>query len=100
MSFRGQFSDSPKYIFDYISSQSKKYDYVWVSKTEGQGIPLNCKIINSHGLRFFYYLATSKIIITNDFLNTYYPRRESQTIVNTWHGGSPLKTVGISDYVF
>lgn len=95
MSFRGQFSDSPKYIFDYISSQSKKYDYVWVSKTEGQGIPLNCKIINSHGLRFFYYLATSKIIITNDFLNTYYPRRESQTIVNTWHGGSPLKTVGM-----
>lgn len=94
-SFRGQFSDSPKYIFDYIQSKTKKYGYIWVSKGEGQGIPSNCRTTNGHGLRFFYYLATSKIIITNDFLNTYYPRRGGQTIVNTWHGGSPLKTVGM-----
>lgn len=94
-SFRGQFSDSPKYIFECIVSQKKKYDYVWVSKAEGQGIPSNCRTVKGHGIRFFYYLATSKMIITNDFLNTYYPRRKGQTVVNTWHGGSPLKTVGM-----
>lgn len=95
LSFRGQFSDSPKYIFEYISNKKKNYKYVWVSKTESQGIPPKCKIVNGYGLSFFYNLVTSKVIITNDFLNTYYPRRLGQIIINTWHGGSPLKTVGM-----
>ena len=90
LSFRGQFSDSPKYIFDYISEKKRNYKYVWVSKTVSQKIPSKCKTVKAHGLRFFYNLATSKVIITNDFLNTYYPRRRGQTIINTWHGGSQI----------
>lgn len=95
MSFRGQFSDSPKYIYKYITEKTNGLVYVWVSNNDNQGIPSDCKTVLGKGLLFFYNLIRSKVIVTNDFLNTYYPRRPGQIIVNTWHGGSPLKTVGM-----
>lgn len=91
-SFGGQFSDSPKYIYEYMVKE-KKYDYIWVSDSDIN--ENNIKTIPSHGFLFFYYCSTAKVIVTNDFLNTYYPRRPGQIIINTWHGGSPLKTVGM-----
>lgn len=94
-SFGGQFSDSPKYIYEYLKKKNLKFDYVWVSKMENQGIPNDCKCIKGSGIGFFYYLSTSKMIVVNDYINTYYPRRRGQIIINTWHGGSPLKTAGM-----
>ena len=95
MSFRGQFSDSPKYIFEYLQGKNLGLEYVWVSNNNNQDIPADCRKISGSSVAFFYNLVRSKIIITNDFLNTYYPRRPGQIIINTWHGGSPLKTVGM-----
>ena len=39
MSFRGQFSDSPKYIYKYITEKTNGLVYVWVSNNDNQGIP-------------------------------------------------------------
>ncbi len=95
ISFSGQFSDSPRYIYDYLNERKVNYNAVWVVSENGRELPMESVRVKGSGIRFFYYMATSKVIITNDFINTYYPRRKGQYIMNTWHGGSPLKTVGM-----
>lgn len=95
ISFGGQYSDSPKYIYEYLHNNNKNYRYIWCLNNFNR-IPIdNCMIISHKGIKLLYYMATSRVIITNDFIYTYYPKRKGQNIINTWHGGSPLKTVGM-----
>ena len=93
-SFGGQVSDSPKYIYEYLK-KAHSYRFCWVVNGKSGNTPDGCLKSKPKGFNLFYNLVTSKVIITNDYLNTYYPRRKGQTIINTWHGGSPLKTAGM-----
>ncbi len=95
LSFKGQVSDSPKYVYEYLINSGYSYCYYWVVKGDNIQAPEGCYSSKPNGINFFYNLVTSKVIVTNDYLNTYYPRRKGQIVVNTWHGGSPLKTVGM-----
>lgn len=95
LSFRGQVSDSPKYIYEYLKKKGCSFQYCWVINGKNGDIPGGCLKSEPKGLNFFYNLVTSKVVVTNDYLNTYYQRRNGQTVINTWHGGSPLKTVGM-----
>lgn len=100
LSFNGlQYSDSPKSISDSILKNNKKINQVWAfnSKTEfldlqKKGIKL-CKL---NSLDFIYHALTSKVIVVNDFINTFLPIRKKQVLLNTWHGGGSFKTVGMT----
>ncbi len=97
VSFSGQYSDSPKYLYKkLVDKYADSLEYVWVLKADVSDTDLNLsKRVQPHTLAYFKELLTSKIIITNDYLNTYAPIRKKQFVLNTWHGGSPLKTVGM-----
>ena len=97
ISFSGQYSDSPKYIYRALSEKyGKKLEYVWVLKAGSREKELNlCKKVLPHSMVYVKEFATAKLIVTNDYLNTYIPVRKKQFVLNTWHGGSPLKTVGM-----
>lgn len=97
ISFSGQYSDSPKYIYKAMSEKyGKKLEYVWVLKAGSRDKELNlCKKVLPHSMAYVKEFATAKLIVTNDYLNTYIPVRKKQFVLNTWHGGSPLKTVGM-----
>lgn len=97
ISYTGAFSDSPKYIFMRLKEQNQRIKYVWAvndSSVKEEEIS-GCKKVKFGSLSYIKEICTSNIVITNNFLNTYIPRRKGQEIINTWHGGSPLKTVGM-----
>lgn len=100
-SFGGkQYSDSPKYIYETWISSDVENEIFWAFKEPKKYCDYlktspSVKIIKYMSLDFLLVFFTSKVIITNDFIATFLPIKKNQILLNTWHGGSPLKTVGL-----
>lgn len=89
-----QYSDNPKYISELMKDKER----IWVLEEQKMELcPQSCNVIKKGTFKSIIYLFTSKAIVTNNFLPTWFPKRNRQIILNTWHGGSPLKTVGLKD---
>ncbi len=101
ISFDGkQFSDNPKYLSDYIKKVNSKCSLWWAFRDCSKFSYLeeeDYKLVNISSVAFLFTFVSSRVIITNNFLPSYLPIRKSQIVLNTWHGGSPLKTVGLAD---
>lgn len=97
-SFSGKdFSDSPKYISEYIEKNDKRYDLIWaVNNPDGFHDLLNrgYKVIKYNSIAHLYYGITAKFIITNTGPYKALEYRKSQVIINTWHGGGAYKKTG------
>jgi CDP-glycerol glycerophosphotransferase len=90
-SFLGKnYSDSPKYMYEYMIDKNMDYKYIWIFNEPGKKIPGNAKQIKRFSLRYFYYLATSKYWVSNSRLPKYLDKREGNIYIQTWHG-TPLK---------
>lgn len=100
-SFQGkQFSDSPKYLSEYIKDENKNWKIYWAFKDVKKfGFLSECgyKLVKFGSIKYFFHFMTSKIIITNDSVESFLPVRKKQIFLNTWHGGSPLKTCGLAE---
>ena len=101
MSYDGkQYSDSPKYVSDYLLLNNKDIKQVWGFNKDfdykkskpAEGI-ICCK---KGTLSFLYHLFTAKEIVINDFISTLFKLRKNQVLLNTWHGGGTFKTIGMS----
>lgn len=89
-SFLGKnYSDSPKYIYEYMLKTNMKYNCIWSFEKE-RNIPGNPKQVERFSLRYFYYLARAKYWISNSRLPRYLDKREGNIYLQTWHG-TPLK---------
>ncbi len=97
-SFNGnQYSDSPKYMSEYLEREYPDYHLVWAFiEPDNYGFlkERNISVISINSLIFLRYFLTSKYIVTNNFVRSYLPVRKSQVLINTWHGYHPLKAVG------
>lgn len=99
LSFDGkQFSDSPKAVYDEMLRQGGGYQLMWGFREPNKidGIS-NLNFVKLSTFKFYYVFCTSKYIIVNDFFATYLPVRNSQVLINTWHGGGWFKKVGLTD---
>lgn len=99
MSFNGlQYSDSPKSISDFII-KNNTLNQVWAFHDCNKFLKLKDKGLNitsTNSLKFYFHILTSKVIVVNDFINTFIPIRKNQILLNTWHGGGSFKTVGMT----
>lgn len=89
---------NPKYIFEYMyRNWGDSYEYIWVIKDRAL-IPTeySVKYIKHLSLSHLYYLATSRIMITNLSVEPIAPPRKGRIFVNTWHGGGSYKAGGLS----
>lgn len=93
MSYNGKsHMDSPGVIFNALLYSENKL--VWALNDI---IPITgAKVVRKNSYMYFYYILTSKIIVVNDFINTYIPIRKRQVLINTWHGGGSFKTVAMT----
>ena len=101
LSYNGkQYSDSPKYISDYLLKNSNNLKIVWgFNKNfniEQAQIPIQIKVCKKGSFFFLYHLMTAKEIVINDFISTAFCLRKNQVLLNTWHGGGTFKTIGMS----
>lgn len=103
LSFDGkQYSDSPKYICEEVQRLYPGKEIVWAIKCRKKFLYLKdmgYKIVQRNSVLFIRIFTSSKTIVTNNHIPTYLPVRKNQILLNTWHGGSPLKTVGFAEAV-
>lgn len=101
-SFAGkQYSDSPKYISDFIAAHDpeKKYTLFWCVLDPGKYKDIetdSIRFIRYKSLRFLFEYIRSKYIVTNMGPIRAIARRNGQEIINTWHGGGAYKMAGTS----
>jgi CDP-glycerol glycerophosphotransferase len=88
--FGKSYSDSPKYIYEYLNKNYPgKYRYIWT-------LPFGIKVPYKHtkakrfSIRYSYYLARSKYIVFNVRQPLWMKKREGSVFLETWHG-TPLK---------
>jgi len=93
-SFNGRdFNCNPKYVYEYICKYYKSdYECVWCLNDKSKllnGCDFVCVMFLS--ISYFYYLFTSKVIVTNLEFEAILPKRKGQLLINTWHGGGAYK---------
>lgn len=91
-SFVGRnYSGQPKYIYKYLQEHyGNKYRYIWVVNDKKLEIDGKCTKVKRFGLGYYYYMTRSKYWVNNMRQPHSYPKRDSQIMLETWHG-TPLK---------
>lgn len=91
-SFLGkQYADSCKYIYEYLLKNHKKdYKFIWIINDDNVKIPGNPTRVHRFSLKYFYYMTRSKYWVNNMRQPKWYPKRNGNIFLETWHG-TPLK---------
>lgn len=88
--FGKSYSDSPKYIYEYLSKNyPDKYKFIWVVNKSTK-IPYKHTRVRRFSIRYAYYLARCKYYIFNVRQPNWVIKREGNVFLQTWHG-TPLK---------
>lgn len=94
------FGDSLKY-FDIYLHKMRKNKYKIVFPIKDGSIPsdyVDDIIVKPMSIKYFKELISSGIIITNAGGVSYLPKRKTQKIITTWHGGGPYKKTSTDVY--
>lgn len=92
-----QFSCNPKYIFNELSKTKQDLLYVYEYNdllNPPDALKENVTLVKHNSFKYFYHVLTSRVIITNSGITAKIPIRNSQTLINTWHGGGAYKKAG------
>lgn len=88
--FGKSYSDSPKYIYEYLSkTYPGKYRCIWVLNNDVK-LPYEGKTVKRFSLSYAYYLARCKYHVFNVRQPRWFRKREGEVFLETWHG-TPLK---------
>lgn len=88
-----QYSCNPKYICNYLNIYYKDcFEYIWeYSDTIPKVNNVIIKFVKRNSIKYFYYLLTSKVLISNTGFNSLIPKKKGQIKLETWHGGGAYK---------
>ncbi|MDO4554132.1 MAG: bifunctional glycosyltransferase family 2 protein/CDP-glycerol:glycerophosphate glycerophosphotransferase [Lachnospiraceae bacterium] len=88
--FGKNYSDSPKYIYEYLAQHNTKgYKFIWVLNNDTKP-PYGATVVRRFSREYAYYLAKSKYFVFNVRQPLWFVKREGQVFLETWHG-TPLK---------
>ncbi|RXK18803.1 CDP-glycerol glycerophosphotransferase family protein [Macrococcus sp. DPC7161] len=95
-SFNGKsYSDSPKYLYEYLEAHYPEYRYIWVlNDPSSNQISGKVTKVKRLSIAYYYYYATSQFWISNTRLPYHILKRSEQIYVQTWHG-TPLKRLAL-----
>ncbi|MCJ0918730.1 bifunctional glycosyltransferase/CDP-glycerol:glycerophosphate glycerophosphotransferase [Mammaliicoccus sciuri] len=91
-SFGGKnYSDSPKYIYEFMQKHYPKLNYIWVFKNPNQNVITGNAVKVKKGSKEYYdAYSKAKFWVTNARLPLYLNKKDNQIYIQTWHG-TPLK---------
>lgn len=90
-----EYSCNPKYLCEYILEHDPgKYEIIWAVSD-----PKKYEWLKEKGIRLvkhfspasFSWLLTARVIVSNGSYAPWFPFREGQYVINTWHGGGAYK---------
>ncbi|MGB4658989.1 MAG: CDP-glycerol glycerophosphotransferase family protein [Mobilitalea sp.] len=88
--FGKSYSDSPKYIYEYLNKNYPgKYRFIWVVNQKTK-IPYHPTKVKRFSIRYCYFLARCKYDVFNVRQPEWMRKREGNVFLETWHG-TPLK---------
>ena len=89
--FGKSYSDSPKYIYEYINEHYKgQFRCVWSVDNFGVQVPYHAKRVKRYSIAYMYYLARAKYQVFNVRQPLGYRKQEDCVFLECWHG-TPLK---------
>lgn len=89
---------NPKYLCEYLyTNYGSQLNIVYplVPGCDTRDVPDGLIVVRPQSFMYFYYIMTSKVVITNAGGVSYIPFRKKQMVINTWHGGGGYKKGGI-----
>lgn len=91
-SFGGKsFNDSPKAIYDYMTTHFPGYDYHWVCKTGSEPhFPDDVHIVQKGTKAYYDLFKTAQVWVSNARVPLHLKKKDNQLYIQTWHG-TPLK---------
>lgn len=91
-SFGGKnYSDSPKYIYEYMQKNYPKLNYIWVFNNPDKNVIVgNAEKVKKGSKEYYDAYSKAKFWVTNARLPLYLNKKENQIYIQTWHG-TPLK---------
>lgn len=94
--FGKSYSDSPKYLYEYMQKiYGKKFRYIWVLNQGSISLKESGKhkVCKRESLRYMYYMSRCGYKIFNVRQPGWYKKRQGAVFLETWHG-TPLKKLG------
>lgn len=91
-SFGGKnYSDSPKYIYEYMQKNYPKLNYIWVFNNPDKNVIIgNAEKVKKGSKEYYDAYSKAKFWVSNARLPLYLNKKENQIYIQTWHG-TPLK---------
>lgn len=90
-----KYAGSPKYLSEYMDQNYKdKMKVVWafVNPTK-YNLSNTITRVRYSGIKYYYMLATAKVIITNYRMTDEFKKRNGQIYIQTWHSSLRLKMI-------
>lgn len=91
-SFGGKnYSDSPKYIYEYMMKHYPQLEFIWVFKSPDKAfLPGPAKKVKKGSAAYYDAYSRAKYWVSNARLPLYLNKKPNQVYIQTWHG-TPLK---------
>ncbi|OEL03173.1 CDP-glycerol--glycerophosphate glycerophosphotransferase [Staphylococcus saprophyticus] len=85
------YSDSPKYIYEYMMKRYPNYEFIWVFKNPSKvQIPGLAKKVKKGSKAYYEAYSKAKYWVSNARLPLYLNKKPNQVYIQNWHG-TPLK---------
>ena len=94
-SFNGQFSDSPRAIYEELVRRDGDLQHTWIGNGGGE-FPPTVATVAPYSLGYLRAAARAGFIVSNRQLPNNYRKRPGTTYLQTWHG-TPLKRIGFDN---
>ncbi len=82
-----------------MKNKNCNYIFIWSAKNKFN-FPDDVKKVYPKTLLYYFYLITSKYVITNIELSSFIPKKKNAVWINTWHGGGAFKRVEHEEKTF
>ncbi|EKO8622375.1 CDP-glycerol glycerophosphotransferase family protein [Staphylococcus pseudintermedius] len=91
-SFGGKnYSDSPKYIYEYMKDHYPELNYKWVFKQpEYNVVPGEVEKVEKNSKAYYQAYSEAKFWVSNARIPLFLNKKPNQIYIQTWHG-TPLK---------
>jgi CDP-glycerol glycerophosphotransferase len=93
-SFNGQFSDSPRAIYEELVRRSASMEHAWIADTGA--FPARVKTVAPYGVGYLREAGRAGYLVANRQLPNNFHKRAGATYLQTWHG-TPLKRIGFDN---
>lgn len=92
-SYGANYGCNPKYVSKYLVENNPEIEVIWVFNQPEKYDIRGVKKVKNMSLKYFYYLSTSKFIITNFRTPVEFKKRDKQIYIQTWHSSLRLKMI-------